>query len=549
VACLKQIFGLILFLGLVACGGGSSTPVAPPPVLRSIAVTPNAPSVPAGGTQQFKATGTYSDNTNVDLTSKVSWSSADELIARFSDSSPGLAQGVGLGATVVTAKLGSVSGTTTVSVYPILISIDIGPNPGYTGVGLTLQLIATGTYSDGAPGGSVDATWESSDPSVAAVNSAGQVTGISLGTATITASDGRITASVSISVIAGKWVPTGDMLDARSNHTATLLPNGKVLIAAGGEDSVGLTSTELYDPATGMWSTTGSLSSPRLTGFTATLLPNGKVLVVGGFAGGTTTLSSAEVYDPATGTWSATGSLPTKLCWHTATLLQNGKVLVAGGSNDFNLGPTTPAAELYDPATGTWSPTGNLSTARQSHSATLLQNGNVLVVGGVGSGGYLSSAELYDPIAGTWSATENLPIAVGNGQTVTLLSNSQVLVAGGQNATGYLSNAELYDPVVGTWTSTGSLSMPRIFHTATPLADGTVLVAGGRTQKTPGFGISASAEIYDPAAGTWFPTGSLVEGRVYHSATILPDGVVLVAGGLVVDPTLTTVSAELYTAL
>ena len=547
--CLKQIFGLILFLGLVACGGGSSTPVAPPPVLRSIAVTPNAPSVPTGGTQQFKATGTLSDSANVDLTSKVSWSSADEHIARFSDSSPGLAGGVGFGTTVVTAKLGSVSGTTTVTVYPILISIDIGPNPGYTGVGLTLQLFATGTYSDGAPGGSVDATWESSDPSVAAVNSAGLVTGISLGTAIITASDGRLTASESISIIAGRWVHTEDMLHARSNHTATLLLNGKVLIAAGGVGATGLASAELYDPSTGTWSTTGSLSSPRLTAFTATLLPDGKVLVVGGFAGGATTLSSAEVYDPATGTWSATGSLPTKLCGHTATLLPNGKVLVAGGSTDSNLGPATPAAELYDPATGTWSPTSNLIAARQSHSATLLQNGNVLVVGGVGPGGYLSSAELYDPVAGTWSATGNLPIAVGNGQTVTLLSSGQVLVAGGQNATGYLSNAELYDPVIGTWMPTGSLSMPSIFHTATLLPDGTVLVAGGRTQETPGFGISASAETYDPAAGTWTSTGSLVTGRVYHSATILPDGVVLVAGGLVFDPTLTTESAELYTAL
>jgi N-acetylneuraminic acid mutarotase len=542
-SCIKYTFALILFLGLLACGGGSSTPAAPPPVtLHSIAVMPNAPSVPAGLTQQFKATGTYSDNTTADLTNKVSWSSASPSVGTVNSGS-GLAQTVAVGSTVVTAKSGSVSGSATLTVTPaILEKIVIAPNPAYSGVGLVLQLTAAGTYSDATTANDTTvATWTSSTPSVATVDSAtGLTTGVSLGSSTVTASIGSVTTTVSLSIITGKWVLTGSMSYGRANHTATLLSNGKALITAGGTDAAGLARAELYDPSTRTWSTTGSLSSARLVGFTATLLPNGKVLVVGGFAGVTTTLSTAELYDPATGTWAATGNLPTKPCLHTATLLPNGKVLVAGGSDDFNVGPTTSAAELYDPATGTWSPTGNLITARQNHSATLLKNGKVLVAGAG------STAELYDPSSGTWSATGSLPVALSYGQTVTLLSDGKVLVTGGVDSTGTpetLSSAELYDPVPGTWSTTGSLSIARTSHTATLLPDGRVLVAGG---DTPGLGADASAEIYDPAAGTWSPTGSLVTGRASHSSTILPDGVVLVAGGVINDQPDTTDSAELY---
>ena len=548
-----QLSGLLVAVSLAmlsACGGGSSSP---PPPLHSIAVAPNAASIPQGSTQQFKATGTYSDNTTADLTTKVSWSSASPNVGTVNASS-GLAEAVApFGSTVITAKLGSVSGTATLNVYPVLIRIDITLNPAdlgenavHIGVGVPQQLRAIGTYSDESMTDVTrEATWGSSAPSVATVDSTGQVTGISLGMSTITASVANAApvapTTGSTSLFVSNWVPTGSMSNSRSDHTATLLPNGRVLVAAGGVDAIGFPSAEVYDPSTGTWSATGSLSSPRRTGFTATLLPNGKVLVVGGFAGGTTTLSSAELYDPSTGSWSATGSLPTKLCGHTATLLPNGKVLVAGGSNDFSLGPTTSAAELYDPVAGTWSPTGSLITARESHSASLLPNGNVLVVGGVGVEGYLSSAELYDPLAGTWSATGSLPIATGNGQTVALLSNGQVLVAGGQNSTGYLSSAELYDANFGTWTLTGSLSAARTYHTATPLPNGKVLVAGGRP---PGAG--ASAETYDPVTGTWSPTGNLVTGRAFHSATILPDGAVLVAGGVMDNIPDITASAELY---
>jgi hypothetical protein len=177
----------------------------------------------------------------------------------------------------------------------------------------------------------------------------------------------------------------------RQEATATLLANGKVLIAGGYGNSGYLDSAELYDPATGTWAVTGALSVARQN-HTATLLPNGQVLVVGGF-GNASYLSSAELYDPVSGTWSLTGSLGTRRQWHTATLLPNGKVLVARGWN--NVGALS-NNEIYDPATGAWSLSGILNPVRYGHTATLLPSGKVLLLGGRNGSSYLVSAELYD---------------------------------------------------------------------------------------------------------------------------------------------------------
>jgi hypothetical protein len=169
-----------------------------------------------------------------------------------------------------------------------------------------------------------------------------------------------------------------------------LLPNGKVLVAGGWNTINGyLTSAELYDPASGNWSTTGGLNTAR-AGHTATLLPNGKVLVAAGVA---PYLSSAELYDPASGSWSTTGSLSTARSGHTATLLSNGEVLVAGG---YYNGTPLSSTELYDPASGSWSATGSLNTARDDHTATLLPNDKVLIAGGANNSGASASAEFYD---------------------------------------------------------------------------------------------------------------------------------------------------------
>ena len=233
-----------------------------------------------------------------------------------------------------------------------------------------------------------------------------------------------------------------------------------------------------------------------------------------------------------------TGSLNTGRYQHTATLLQNGLVLVAGGLDNNN--NALASAELYDPTSGTWTATGSLATARYVHTATLLPNGKVLVVGGLGNGGggALASAELYDPASGTWTATGSL--ADGRfGHTATLLPSGNVLVATGATNT-LLASAELYDPASGTWTATGSLNTARYYHTATLLPSANVLVAGGLAGN--GSLPSASAELYDSANGTWTVTGSLNTARYIHTATLLPNGKVLVAGGQNGD----LASAELY---
>ena len=337
------------------------------------------------------------------------------------------------------------------------------------------------------------------------------------------------------------WIYTGNLNIARAGHIATLLPNGKVLVA-GGYSGQYLDSAELYDPATGTWSVTGSLNVPR-AGLSATLLPNGKVLVVGGV--NRVILSAetrAELYDPATGKWTLTGNLNNTHWGHSATLLANGKVLIAGGFYQVNtqtgqFGPSN-YAELYDPDTGTWSNTANLNEARFAHTATLLQNGKVLVAGGddldgfFGNGveGTVMTNELYDPNTGSWSITGSLNTGRGS-HTATLLPNGSVLAAGGGGVSASYdpivnTSAELYNPATGTWSYTASLSR-RASHTATLLANGQVLVSGGGDYQS----FLDSAEIYDPATGNWKGTANLNTRRVGHTTTLLPNGRVLVVGG------------------
>jgi len=345
---------------------------------------------------------------------------------------------------------------------------------------------------------------------------------------------------------ANSFTPTSSLGYPRYEHTATLLPNGKVLVAAGhyyvySEDAgyidVPLSSAELYDPTTGTWSPTGSLTGQRES-HTATLLPNGKVLVAGGILRGgyTITLASAELYDPATGTWTSTGNIGPSRYGHSATLLPNGKVLIAGGDGDFG---SLHTAELYNPATGVWSSTGSLANYRSGHTATLLPNGKVLV-----AGGDTNTIELYNPATGTWTDTGRLG-TVRYSHTATLLPHGKVLVAGGgffQNGSGMIAfaSAELYDPATGTWTNTGNLNYPRYGHTAALLPNGKVLVAGGNNPN----GNLSSAELYDPATGNWSSAGDLEIQRYLHTATSLADGKVLFAGG--VSPGAFLSSAELY---
>lgn len=344
------------------------------------------------------------------------------------------------------------------------------------------------------------------------------------------------------------WNNTGNLNARRRSHTATMLSNGKVLVAGGdsGFDDPVLNSAELYDPASGTWSYTGSLNMPRLN-HTATLLPDGKVLVAGGWNDLDGPLNSVEIYDPTTGIWGSTGNLNRVRFWHTATLLQDDKVLVVGGADEYvNL----KGAELYDPTTGTWVITDNTIRARYGHTATLLENGRVLIVGGSDDGDLasaLSIAESYDPATGAWSVTPN-PNATPVFHTATLLTDGKVLLAGGYNAPPTsLKGAELYDPSTKTWSDTRNLDAARSGHTATMLASGTVLVVGGHDWIRRSS--LAGAELYHPTTGIWTCTTNLSMPRDGHTATLLTNGKVLVAGGFMIagGPSGSILnSAELY---
>jgi hypothetical protein len=335
-----------------------------------------------------------------------------------------------------------------------------------------------------------------------------------------------------------KWVQTDSMYYTRSDHTATLLPDGKVLLAGGAPKR---STAELYDPATGTSTKTGAMFDGREL-FTATLLPNGKVLVTGGYVGVLQPFAQTELYDPATGTWAKTTPMNYGRSAHTATLLPNGKVLVTGGYASTDSRAT---AELYDPVTATWTKTGSLNYARSFHTATLLPDGKVLVAGGNDSNTYHASAELYDPATGTWTKTGSLSHGRIN-HTATLLPNGKVLVAGGNEYNGSTAgseNVELYDPATGTWAVTTSMNYARTLHTATLLLNGKILVAGGHATTDS----RASAELYDPATGKWVATTAMNYARESFTATLLPGGGVLVAGGVDMTIGLPTARASVET--
>lgn len=325
-----------------------------------------------------------------------------------------------------------------------------------------------------------------------------------------------------------QWTEPASLAIGRRAHTATLLAGGGVLVVGGATtlNNHLTASTELYQPATRTW-----VAGPPTLGLpmrhTATLLLDGRVLVAGG-----STLPAAEVFDPVTGSWSATSPTSDRF-GHTATLLADGRVLVAGGAGPSGV---TDPTELFDPGTGTWQPTGVMAQARGYHTATLLHDGRVLVVGGTepsAAGVDLATAELYDPPSGTWSAAAALPRAF-LGHTATLLPDGTVLVAGGWHSSdGRIERSSMiYDPTKDAWTPADDLLEARGGHTATLLSDGTVLVAGGFSNGSKECGnILSTAELYDPIDGTWRAAESMAGVRYSHLATPLLDGSVLVTGG------------------
>ena len=356
------------------------------------------------------------------------------------------------------------------------------------------------------------------------------------------------------------WSSTGSMSVGRFVFTATTLQNSRVLVAGGVTPGDVVTNTaELYNPATGTFTPTGNMHEARV-GFSATRLANGKVLVEGG-SNNTDTVNSAEIYDSATGTWSVTGSMKQPRQQHSAILLRDGTVLVTGGNMDRTpcadvCVTTLAASEIYDPSTGQWKTAGEMTIPRSFFTTALLANGKVLAVGGrIHSGPdyfdykAIAWADLYDPATRKWSATDTMTISRED-HSASLLANSQMLVAGGTTVdfNGVtVASAELYNPVTGAWTATGSMLAGRERHTATVLQNGQVLVAGGDFYDGVNAGFLTECELYDPALGTWSTTASMSTPRYGARAALLRDGRVLEAGGDTDFAGNPTPLAEVYT--
>jgi hypothetical protein len=343
---------------------------------------------------------------------------------------------------------------------------------------------------------------------------------------------------------AGTFRPTGNMITPRFAHTATLLPNGKVLIAGGNTicfvgfpSCLDAGSAELYDPTTGTFAATGSMTAVNPKG--GVVLPDDRVLFAGSAATGASAL--VELYDPSTESFNVTGHAMTLTSVESASLLNDGRVLLTGrvGSSP----PPIYGAEIYDPAAGTFSTVANWPTDDPTPFA-------VLVAGRVFLEYYEDDAGLFDPATGEFSVVYGLRGFDGPPRA-SLLLNGNVLITGGNDSGGSESSAELYDLESGALAANARMSTPRDGHTSTLLPDGTVLLAGGgsASHQVPAF---ASAELYEPTTGRFSATGSLGTGRADHAAVLLSSGQVLITGGSTfgsVSSISGISSAEIYTPL
>lgn len=344
----------------------------------------------------------------------------------------------------------------------------------------------------------------------------------------------------------GSFEPTGTMTTPRTVQGSALLTDGRVF-QVGGVTDVGiiLASAEIYDPATGSFAATGSAAFNRSRP-SAVTLADGRVLVTGGRGGkgGGEIRIEAELYDPASGTFSPTGSLTVPRYVASVVRLVDGRVLLAGGSNRDD--GTLASAEIYDPATGTFTATGNLNDARDTNAQVVrLADGRVFLAGGYNDAGSLASAEIYDPATGAFTLTGSLPEARGDHALVALADGRVMVVAGYDANFQFALAAQLWDPATGQFSATGALNHGRANPSAILLADGRVLIAGGNTTGTGDLNV-AIAELYDPATGQFTEVGEMITPRSLGRAAMLADSRVLFMGGWAGEEDLPTANAELF---
>lgn len=623
---------LAIVAGLVGCGGGKAqvlTPPLTPPLLLSVTISPkNVSNLPAAGTQNFTATvsGTNNKTVNWKVEEGASCGSVTSTGTYFAPNSPGLVCHLVVTSQADSTKTDKASITISpVSMYvlPYQVALGIGQTQTFTAtVQGTPNTAVTWSVMEGLSGGTITSlgvytapqslgtfhviatsqadsrfagsavvdvvplavsvsppadtlgplgtrmfaanvvgpnqavTWSiQEDPNGGLITSGGDYTAPqTLGTFHVVATsqaDSTASGLGVVTVVASGFTLGNPMDQTRAEHTATLLPDGRVLVA-GGTSSTGcsLSSIEIFDPMSNSFSDAGAMSVGR-AGHTAIALSDGRVLIAGGSTCAAGTLASAELYDPTSGTLASTGNMTTPRLFQTATLLQNGRILIVGGEypegSEFSMG----SAELYDPSTGTFTATGSMQKARVGHSATLLQNGKVLITGGYtpACSGCITvpdnTAELYDPGTGTFAPTGIMPGPIA-WHTATLLPSGLVLVAGGDfcGANGAGGGSEcseedgtnqalLYDSATGTFNATGAMAYARIGHSATLLPGGNVLIAGGigADPVTQDDVTTFSAELYDPATGLFRRTGSMAFGRRGHTATPISNARVLAVGG------------------
>ena len=428
------------------------------PALLSIAVTPGNAILFVGSSQQYTATGTYSSGPPKVLTTSVTWSVLPTGFASIT--ATGFVTGIAAGSTTVSAALGTINGSTPLTVERLVTSTGSLNSARYYH---SATLLDTGL--------------------VLVAGGIGPLTGVNGGLS-------QLATAELYNPGTGAFTYTGSLNTARDQQSATLLYNGSVLVAGGYGASGELASAEIYNPTTAAFTLTGNLNTARYE-HSAALLSYGSVLIAGGYQA-EAALNSAEVYNPANGTFSYTGNLNTPRFDATATPLPDGTVLIAGGANATG---ALAGAEIYNPASGTFTLTGSLNVARSGATATLLNDGQVLIADGYNYlvTGPLTSAELYNPATGVFTLTGSLASSAWLG-TATLLNNGSVLMAGSS-----LNSAatEVFLANTNTFSLSSPMLTPCDLQTATLLPNGAVLIAGGHSNQTSS--VLAAAELYAPS--------------------------------------------------